>query len=89
MLSLTLSTGALGTRQGRFRTGGPSALGDADVGDEGLHGDAELYVVAVDSGPRGRFAAVAGATDTGQDWGDDVLAKGDEGGDGDLFLSSR
>lgn len=40
---------------------------DGEVAEEGLHGDAELFVVAVDAGPRGGLAAEAGAADAGED----------------------
>lgn len=50
--------------------------------DEGLHVDAEGFVVAVDEGPGGGFASQAWAADTGQDGCDDLLTQGQEGGDG-------
>ena len=55
---------------------------DAEVLEEGLHADAEGFVVAVDGGPGGGFAALAGAADAGQDRGDDLVAEGQHGGDG-------
>jgi hypothetical protein len=42
--------------------------------EEGLHVDAEGFVVAVELGPGVGFASQAWATDTGQDGCDDLLA---------------
>lgn len=47
-----------------------------------MHGDADLFVVLVDGGPVGGLAAEAGAADAGEDGGDDMLAEGEQGGDG-------
>jgi len=49
--------------------------------EEGLHGDAQGFVVAVDAGPVGGFAAHPGASDAGQDGCDHVVAQGQEGAD--------
>lgn len=49
--------------------------------EELVHGDAELFVVAIDGGPTGGFASAAGAADAGQDGADDVVAQCDEPGD--------
>ena len=50
--------------------------------EEGLHVDAQGFVVAVDAGPVGGFAAHPGAADAGQDGCDDVVAQCQESGDG-------
>lgn len=50
--------------------------------EEGLHVDAEGFVVAVDAGPVGGFAAHPGASDAGEDGYDDVVAQCQQGGDG-------
>ena len=50
--------------------------------EQRLHADAQSLVVAVDAGPVSRLAAPAGAADAGQDRGDDVVAEGEQGGDG-------
>jgi hypothetical protein len=42
----------------------------------------QALVVAVDPGPVSRFAAHAGAADSGQDRGNDVIAEGEQGADG-------
>ena len=55
---------------------------DGEVVEEGLHGDADLFVVAVGSGPARRSGPAVGAAETGQDGSDDVIAQGDETGDG-------
>jgi len=55
---------------------------DAEVGEEGLHADAEGLVVAVDGGPVCGLAAQSGAADTGQDGADDLVAEGEQAGDG-------
>src|SRR6266568_837511 len=62
--------------------GGRDCRGDAGVVEEGLHGDAEALVVAVDAGPVRGLASPAGAADPGQDGGDDLVAEGEQGGDG-------
>jgi hypothetical protein len=48
--------------------------------EEGLHIDADLLVVAVDAGPGGRFASPPETADAAGC--DDVLAQGQQGGDG-------
>jgi len=50
--------------------------------EEGLHADAEGLVVAVHAGPDGGFAPEAGAADAGEDRADDLVADGEQGGDG-------
>ena len=50
--------------------------------EERLHVDADLLVVAVNVGPGGRFASPAGAADAGEDRCEDLLAQGQQGGDG-------
>ena len=50
--------------------------------EERLHVDADLLVVAVDAGPGDRFAPHPGAADPGEDRPDDLLAEGEQGGDG-------
>ena len=50
--------------------------------EEGLHADAEGLVVSVDGGPVCGFAAEPGAADTGQDGADDLVAEGEQAGDG-------
>jgi hypothetical protein len=55
---------------------------DAEVVEEGLHAGAEGFVVAVDGSPVGGLASYAGAADPGQDGGDDLVAEGEQGGDG-------
>jgi hypothetical protein len=50
--------------------------------EEGLHADAEGLVVAVHAGPGGGLASHAGAADPGEDRGDDLVAEGEQGGDG-------
>ena len=50
--------------------------------EEGLHVDPQGFVVAVDLGPGFGFAALSWAADSGQDRGDDVVAEGEQGGDG-------
>jgi hypothetical protein len=47
-----------------------------------LHIDADSFVVAVDAGPVRGFASHAWAAHRGQDWGDDLVAEGEQGGDG-------
>jgi hypothetical protein len=48
--------------------------GDGEVGEEGLHVDAEGFVVAVDCCPVSGFAPKAGAVDAGDDGADDLVA---------------
>jgi hypothetical protein len=50
--------------------------------EEGLHADAEGFVVAVDAGPVCRFASAAGAADACEDGGDDLVTQREQGGDG-------
>ena len=59
-----------------------AAVGDAEVAEEGLHGDAEGFVVAVDGSPGGGLASDPGAADAGEDRCDDLVAEGEQGGDG-------
>ena len=54
--------------------------------EEGLHVDADLLVVAVDAGPGDGLASHPGAADAGEDGPDDVLAQGQQGGDGARVL---
>src|ERR1039458_4868569 len=54
---------------------------DAEMAEEGLHVDAERFVVAVDARPSGRLAALTRTADTGEDRVDYVLAKDAERGD--------
>jgi hypothetical protein len=56
---------------------------DAQVLEERLHADAEIFIVPVDGGPGGGLASLAlGAADAGEDGGDDLVAQGEQGGDG-------
>ncbi len=55
---------------------------DAEVVEEGLHADAEGFVVAVHASPDGGFASHAGAADAGQDRADDLVTEGKQAGDG-------
>jgi len=56
---------------------------DAQVLEERLHADAEIFVVAVDGGPAGGLASSAlGAADAGEDGGDDLVTQGEQGRDG-------
>jgi hypothetical protein len=55
---------------------------DAEVVEESLHLGAESLVVAVDGCPGGGFTSAAGAADACEDRGDDVVAEGEQGGDG-------
>ena len=50
--------------------------------EQGLQVDAEGFVVAVDGGPGDGFAAFSWAADTGDDGRVDLVAQGEEGGDG-------
>ncbi len=50
--------------------------------EERLHADAEGLVVAVDKCPVRGLASAAGAADAGEDRGDDLVAEGEQGGDG-------
>jgi tetratricopeptide (TPR) repeat protein len=54
---------------------------DADVPEERLHADPEVFVVAVDGGPDLGLAAHAGAADAGHEGRDDVVAEGEQRGD--------
>jgi hypothetical protein len=62
--------------------GGRGDRRDPEVVEEGLHADAEGFVVAVDDGPVRGFASAAGAADAGEDRGDDLVAEGEQGSDG-------
>jgi len=48
----------------------------------GLRDDVWALVVSVDGGPVGGLAAEPGAADTGQDGADDLVAEGEQAGDG-------
>ena len=48
----------------------------------GLHIDADSFVVAVDAGPGAGFAAHPWAADAGEDGRDDLVAQGEQRGDG-------
>ena len=50
--------------------------------EEGLHVDADLFVVTVDACPVRGFASHAGAAHRGEDRSDDLVAEGEQGGDG-------
>jgi len=54
--------------------------------EEGVHVEPEGFVVAVDAGPGGGFASPSWAADTGQDGADDLLAQGEQVGDGAGWL---
>ncbi|MGH3874028.1 MAG: hypothetical protein ACRDSR_21430 [Pseudonocardiaceae bacterium] len=56
--------------------------------EQGLHVDADLFVVAVDLGPGGGFVSFPGVVDAGEDGADDVVAQGAQGG-GDAGWSWR
>ena len=47
-----------------------------------MHVDAESFVVTVDAGQVRGFASQAGAAHRGEDRGDDLVAQGEQGGDG-------
>src|SRR6266567_6529988 len=51
---------------------------DAKVVEEDLHADAEALVVTVDAGRVGGLASQAGAADTGDERGDDLVAEGEK-----------
>ena len=55
---------------------------DGEIGEERLHVDADSFVVAVDACPVRGFASQAGAAHRGEDRGDDLVAQGEQGGDG-------
>src|SRR5258708_3464147 len=55
---------------------------DAEVVEEVLHADAEGLVVAVDGGPVRWLASAARAAHAREDGGDDLVAEGEQGGDG-------
>src|SRR5260221_5337778 len=55
---------------------------DAEVAEERLHADAEGLVVAVDGGPVRWHASAARAAHAREDGGDDLVAEGEQGGDG-------
>ena len=50
--------------------------------EEGLHVDADLFVVAVDAVPGLGFSTHPWAADAGEDGRDDLVAEGEQGGDG-------
>src|SRR6266704_1637857 len=56
--------------------------GDAEVVEEGVHADAEGFVVAVDLVPVGGLTSHSGAAYPGQDRAEDGVAEGEEGGEG-------
>ncbi|KMV15231.1 hypothetical protein ACT16_23020 [Mycobacterium heckeshornense] len=47
-----------------------------------MHVDADSFVVTVDAGPVRGFASHLGATDPCEDGADDLIAQGEQGGDG-------
>ena len=47
-----------------------------------MHADAQGLVVTVDEGPVRGLARLAGAAHAGEDRGDDLVADGEQGGDG-------
>ena len=47
-----------------------------------MHIDADSFAATVDAGPVRGFASHAGAAHRGEDWGDDLVAEGEQGGDG-------
>ena len=51
------------------------------MAEPGLHADAEVLVVTVDSGPDAGLAVHAGAADPGKDGRDDVVPESERGGD--------
>jgi len=63
-----------------YATAGTSA--EAEVAEEGLHVDADLFVVAVDGGPGLGFTSHPGAVHPGQDRGYDLVAERQRGSDG-------
>ena len=60
---------------------------DREVVEEGAHVVAEVLVVAVDGGVRLGGSPGAGSVDAGEDWGDDLIAQGEERGDGPRGLT--
>src|SRR6266511_3235366 len=56
--------------------------GDAQVIEEGLHPEAEGFVMLVGAGPGRGLAALFGDADTGQEGADDLVAQHQQGGDG-------
>src|ERR1035441_800565 len=63
--------------------------GDAEVVEEGLYADAEGLIVAVDAGPDGGLASQPGAADAGEYRSDDLVAEGEQGGDGPGCVRGR
>ena len=55
--------------------------------EEGAHVVAEVLVVAVDGGVGLGGSPGAGSADAGEDWGDDLIAQGEERGDGPRGLT--
>ena len=55
---------------------GSGVGGDTEVVEEGLHVDAQGFVLPVDAGPVGGFGSKPGAADPGQDGADDLIAQG-------------
>ena len=47
-----------------------------------MHIDTDSFVVAVDAGPVRGFASHPGAAHRGEDRSDDLVAQGEQGGDG-------
>src|SRR4051812_49494967 len=71
-----------GTRStNRCRCGG-CLRRDAEVVEQGLHVEAERFVVAVDGGPVLGWAASSWRSDPGDEGCDDVVAEGEQRGDG-------
>jgi len=60
---------------------GASSAGDADVGEQGHHLQAQRLVVPVDVGPVAGGAADPRVGDAGQERRDDVFAEGEQGAD--------
>jgi len=67
--------------------GGSCGGRDPEVVEEALHADAEGFVVAVDTGPVGGFAAAAGAADASKDRCDDLVVEGEQGGRGPALVT--
>jgi hypothetical protein len=55
---------------------------EAEIGEQRLHVDADSFVVTVDAGPVRGFAAHGRAAHRREDRGDDLVAQGQQGGDG-------
>src|SRR5262249_5727136 len=55
---------------------------EAEMAEDGLHGDPDLLVVSIDGGPDLGFAARSWAAYPGEDRGDHVVAEGEQSGDG-------